>query len=230
MRKGVALIAFTQAWESFSFYGMRALLALYLISELHYSNKGAFALYALYISLVEIGAGLGGYLADRFLGYRGAVLFGGGFIAMGHICMVFSECLPLFFLALGLIITGVTLFKCNLKALLGQIGGRSPEFTWLYMGMNAGGLLATIVCSILAKVYGWDIGFGVAALGMLIGIAIFAWKSPMFKPCDIPVKPPIALTTVCGIASAILFACLLSQFTLTTWLVFPLAGSKDNFC
>lgn len=178
--RAIYLLAFTQAWESFSYYGMRALLVLYLISALKYQEGDAFAIYALYTCLIEFGAFLGGYLADRFIGLKKAVLLGGGLICIGHALLTFADSEWLFFYGLSCIICGAMLFRSNLKAMVGLLyegkdPGREAGFTLLYMGINFGGFAAVIACSYVAEVYGWHAGFGLASLGMVIGMGIFSF-------------------------------------------------------
>lgn len=176
--RAIYLLAFTQAWESFSYYGMRALLVLYLISALQYQEGDAFAIYALYTCLIEFGAFLGGYLADRFIGLKRAVLIGGGLICVGHALLTFADSELLFFYGLSCIICGAMLFRSNLKAMVGSLykgedAGREPGFTLLYMGINFGGFAAVIACSYVADLYGWHAGFGLASLGMMLGMGVF---------------------------------------------------------
>lgn len=178
--RAIYLLAFTQGWESFSYYGMRALLVLYLISALKYQEGDAFAIYALYTCLIEFGAFLGGYLADRFIGIRRAVLVGGGLICIGHALLTFADSEWLFFYGLSSIICGAMLFRSNLKAMVGALyeredPGREAGFTLLYMGINFGGFAAVIACSYVAEVYGWHAGFGLASFGMLLGMGIFSF-------------------------------------------------------
>lgn len=176
--KALFLLAFTQAWESFSYYGMRALLVLYLISEQGYGEKKAFALYALYTCLVEFGAFLGGFCADRFTGLRNAVILGGMAICMGHLALAFADQEPLFFFGLGAIICGAMIFRGNLKALVGALytegdPAREAGFTLFYVGINLGGFSATVACAAVAAIWGWHAGFALAAIGMVIGMLLF---------------------------------------------------------
>lgn len=226
--KGVFLISFTQLWESFSFYGMRSLLVLYLIQELQYGDKNAFLLYALYIALVEVWAAIGGYAADRFLGYRGSVLIGGGFIMLGHLLLTFSDSMPLFFGGLGAIICGSTLFRTNLHALLGLLyekedSRRDRGFTYLYMGINLGGFAASVICGIMAYAYGWHVGFGVAALGMLLGIVVFSFKASVFKSVETKTNPPIVVPILMCALASLAIGVMLSQYQISQIVVFPLA-------
>lgn len=161
-------------WECFSFYGMRVLLVLYMVHELGYSDEKAFGMYALYITLVELGGVFGGIAADRFLGLKRAIVMGGITIALGHIAMALGD---LFLLGLGLIISGTTLFRSNITALLGQFyeendPRRDSGYTLFYTGINIGGFLASLLCGYVGEVYGWHYGFGLAAIGMLSGLIV----------------------------------------------------------
>ncbi len=174
-RRALDLTSFTQMWESFSYFGMRILLVLFLIEQWEYSDQASFTLYALYTALVELGALLGGYYGDKVLGAQRSVLLGGSLICLGHLCLSTSVA---FFLGLGLIVGGSTLFRVNLKALLAaQYRSNSQEkeesFTLLYSAMNLGGLAAALSCGACSQLYGWHAGFSLAAAGMLIGIIVF---------------------------------------------------------
>jgi POT family proton-dependent oligopeptide transporter len=184
--KSAFLLIFTQSWESFSYFGMRVLLVLYLISQLGFSDSQAYATYALYITLIELGAFVGGYIGDRYLGHRPAVLLGGCFILFGHLCMAVSDDL---FLGISAIAFGAALFRANLKALLGmQYGENDPRresgFTLLHTGMNAGGFSAALLCGYVANTYGGHVGFGLAAFGMLIAMGVYCGRSHLFKTSE----------------------------------------------
>lgn len=207
--RAIYLLAFTQGWESFSYYGMRALLVLYLISELKYQEGAAFAIYALYTCLIEFGAFLGGYLADRYMGLRRAVLLGGGLICIGHSLLTFAETEMLFFYGLSCIICGAMLFRSNLKAMVGALYKEDVEreagFTLLYMGINFGGFLAVIACSYVAEVYGWHAGFGLASFGMLLGMGIFSFTHSEEEKTSgsLGYVLPVMLLGLAGIAYAL---------------------------
>ena len=173
--KALPMLFFTEMWERFSYYGMRALLVLYLVNSLHYERKDALALYGLYTSLVYLTPIVGGYLADRYLGSRKAVLIGGITMALGHFAMAFE---PLLHLALGLIIIGNGFFKPNLSTLLGSLyrqndPRRDGGFTIYYMGVNLGAFLAPLVAGTLGEKVGWHYGFAAAGVGMVAGIVQF---------------------------------------------------------
>lgn len=174
--KALYLIASVQMWECFSFYGMRVLLVLYMINILHFSDAQAFGVFALYTGLVELGGIIGGMLADRFLGLRRAISLGGWLIASGHLALAFGSHSSVFFPALALIIVGSSLFSTNLSALLSlyyadEDPRREAGYTLFYAGINLGALLAGILCGFIGEQFGWHFGFGLAAIGMLIGNA-----------------------------------------------------------
>lgn len=173
--KALPMLFLTEMWERFSFYGMRALLVLYLVNALHYERKDALALYGLYTGLVYLTPVIGGYLADRYLGRRKAILIGGLTMALGHFAMVFE---PLLYLALGLLIIGNGFFKPNISTLLGSLyhqndPRRDGGFTIFYMGVNLGAFLAPLVAGTLGEKVGWHYGFAAAGVGMLIGLVQF---------------------------------------------------------
>ena len=174
--KGLSTIFLTEMWERFSYYGMRALLVLYLVDRLDYARGDALEVYATYTALVYLSPILGGYLADRWLGNRRAVLIGALLMSAGHFAMAFE---PLLNLALGLLIAGNGFFKPNLASLVGQLYApddprRDGGFTIYYMGVNLGAFLAPLVCGTLGEKLGWHWGFAAAGVGMLLGLAVFA--------------------------------------------------------
>jgi proton-dependent oligopeptide transporter, POT family len=172
--RALYLLNFVSMWECFSYYGMRALLVLYMVHELEFSDGEAFALYALYTTLVEFGGVLGGVVADRVLGLRRSIFLGGITIALGHTCMALpGNTLP-FYLGLGFIIAGTSLFRSNAAAFLGAFyqesdPRRESGYTLYYTFINIGGFLASLCCGFVGEVYGWHAGFGLAAIGMTAG-------------------------------------------------------------
>ena len=166
---------FTEMWERFSYYGMRALLVLYLVNALGYERADALAVYGTYTALVYLTPILGGYLADRFLGYRKAILIGGLVMAMGHFAMAIPA---LLMPALGLIIIGNGFFKPNISTLVGSLyRERDPRrdggFTLFYIGINLGAFLAPLIAGTLGERIGWHWGFGAAGVGMLLAVLLF---------------------------------------------------------
>ncbi|HEY0505688.1 MAG TPA: peptide MFS transporter [Lysobacter sp.] len=172
---GLAILFLTAMWETFSYFGMRALLVYYMTKQLLIGQQQASLIYGLYTATVYFTPILGGVIADRWLGRRRAVIIGGSIMALGHFLMA-SE--SLFFLALAAIALGNGLF---LPSLPSQIDGlyakndprRGSAYNFYYVGINLGGLLAPLVCGTLGEVYGWHWGFGAAGIGMLGGLLVY---------------------------------------------------------
>ena len=175
--RGLYLLFATEMWERFSYYGMRALLVLYLIKDLGWHPSDSAAAYKWYTSLVYLTPLAGGFLADRVLGLRAAIIIGGVLMTIGHFLMA-SPSLPTFFAALGFLIVGNGFFKPNISTLVGRMyKDKDPRcdggFTVFYMGINAGAAMASIVAGWLRQHYGFHVGFAAAGVGMVIGLAIF---------------------------------------------------------
>lgn len=173
--EALPMLFLTEMWERFSYYGMRALLVIYLVNAQGYERSNALALYATYTGLVYLSPLLGGYLADRYLGKRKAILIGGFTMAFGHFAMAFPALLHL---ALGLIIIGNGFFKPNIGTLLGSLyrendSRRDGGFTFFYMGVNTGAFLAPLIAGTLGEKVGWHYGFAAAGIGMCLGLAQF---------------------------------------------------------
>lgn len=175
--RGLLYLFFAELWERFSFYGMRALLVLYMTKQLLFSDEMSFGIYAAYMSLVYVTPLMGGMLADKILGFRKAIMLGGVLMALGHFFLTFEH--PVFFYSsLALIIVGNGFFKPNISSFVGKLYKkedvrRDAGFTIFYMGVNIGGALAPLVCAWLAELYGWHFGFVLAGIGMLIGLLVF---------------------------------------------------------
>jgi proton-dependent oligopeptide transporter, POT family len=182
------MIFFTEMWERFSYYGMRALLVLYLVNSLGFARANALELYAMYTGLVYLSPIVGGYLADRYLGHRKAILIGGITMALGHFAMAFE---PLLYLALGLLVAGNGFFKPNMATLLGSLyrendPRRDGGFTIYYMGVNLGAFLSPLVAGTLGEKVGWHYGFASAGFGMCFGIAQFLWGQHKLGGAGLP--------------------------------------------
>lgn len=175
--KGLLYLFFAELWERFSFYGMRALLVLYMTKHLLFSDNMSFGIYAAYMSLVYVTPMIGGMVADKIIGFRKAILLGGVLMALGHFVLTFEQ--PIFFYSsLALIIVGNGFFKPNISSLVGKLykegdKRRDAGFTIFYMGINIGGAVAPLLCAWLAEVYGWHYGFVLAGIGMLVGLLVF---------------------------------------------------------
>jgi POT family proton-dependent oligopeptide transporter len=178
---GLFYLFFAELWERFSFYGMRALLTLYMVNnlfrELSNGEEVSIGIYAAYGALVYATPVIGGNMADKFLGYRKSIMLGAVLMALGHFIMAF-ESEFFFFGALGLLIVGNGFFKPNISTMVGSLypdgdKRRDAGFTIFYMGINAGAFLAPLVCGWLGFTYGWHWGFGAAGVGMLAGLIVF---------------------------------------------------------
>jgi proton-dependent oligopeptide transporter, POT family len=176
---GLFTLFFAEMWERFSFYGMRALLILYMGKGfLQYADKDATAVYGAYTALVYMAPFFGGMLADRLLGARRSVVVGGLLMAAGEMLLMIPHSLG-FFTGLALLICGNGFFKPNISTIVGSLYPQgSPKrdggFTIFYMGINLGAAMSPLLCGYIGETLGWWMGFGLAAIGMLIGAAIFA--------------------------------------------------------
>lgn len=175
--KGLFYLFFAELWERFSFYGMRALLVLYMTKKLLYDDTMSFGIFAAYMSLVYFTPIIGGVLADNYLGFRKSIVLGGIMMALGHFFLTIE--LPVFFFgSLALIIVGNGFFKPNISSFVGTLYAqddirRDSGFTIFYMGINIGGAVAPLLCAWLAEMYGWHYGFLLAGIGMLTGLFYF---------------------------------------------------------
>jgi proton-dependent oligopeptide transporter, POT family len=184
----IYLLFLTEMWERFSYYGMRALLVLYLVNSLKFARADALQIYATYTSLVYLTPILGGFLADKWLGRRRAVLIGGIVMAAGHFAMAFE---PMLNYALGMLIIGNGFFKPNIATIVGGLyrendPRRDGGFTIFYMGVNTGAFLAPLVCSSLGEKIGWHYGFAAAGVGMVIGVLTFCWTQTKLGALGFP--------------------------------------------
>ncbi len=177
--RGLATLFFTEMWERFSYYGMRALLILFMTASAAEGGLGfdvaqAGAVYGLYTSAVYMMSLPGGWLADRFLGKRRAVWYGGVLIASGHFSMAVPT-LASFYFGLVLIVLGTGLLKPNISAIVGDLYTasdirRDSGFSIFYMGINLGAFIAPILCGYLGQRVDWHMGFGLAGVGMTLGL------------------------------------------------------------
>ncbi|UCE88363.1 MAG: peptide MFS transporter [Pseudomonadota bacterium] len=185
---GLYTLFFTEMWERFSYYGMRALLVLYLVNALEYPRSDALEVYATYTALVYLTPVLGGYLADRWLGARRAVLVGAILMALGHFAMAAPA---LLYLALGLLVAGNGFFKPNISTMVGALYARDDPrrdsgFTIFYMGINLGAFFSPLVCGTLGEKLGWHYGFAAAGVGMLAGLGVVAWGQRFLGRVGLP--------------------------------------------
>lgn len=177
--RGLSTLFFTEMWERFSYYGMRAILILFMIAPVSEGGLGfdvgvAGAIYGLYTSMVYMTSLPGGWVADRLLGQRRAVLYGGILIASGHFSMAIPS-ITTFYLGLLIIVLGTGLLKPNISVLVGQLyqqgdTRRDAGFSIYYMGINTGAFLSPLVCGYLGQRVNWHLGFAAAGIGMVLGI------------------------------------------------------------
>jgi POT family proton-dependent oligopeptide transporter len=176
--KGLFICFATEMWERFSYYGMRALLILYLTKHWDFSDATSYLIYGAYTSLVYIMPVFGGMLADQILGSKKAVTYGAILLVIGHLGMTIESNEQIFYLSLALIVSGVGFLKPNISTMVGALykegdPRRDSGFTIFYMGINIGAFTATLLCGYLGEKVGWAYGFGAAGIGMLIGLIIF---------------------------------------------------------
>jgi proton-dependent oligopeptide transporter, POT family len=189
--RGLFVLFFAEMWERFSYYGMRALLIFYLTQHWLFSDEASSVIYGAYTALVYITPVLGGYLADRYLGQRKAVLFGAVLLTFGHFLMAFEgsggqndPTINIFWLALSFIIVGSGFLKANISVIVGQLYPRTDvrrdgAYTIFYMGINLGAAIGTLIAGYLGQTYGWAYGFGAAGIGMLLGLIVFVVGKPL---------------------------------------------------
>lgn len=161
-------------WEFFSYYGVRALLILYLTQKLVFSDDHAYALYGSFTALIYVSPIIGGWFADRFIGYKRATYIGCSLIILGHLCLKLSAPMSLFF-GLALLVWGIGFFKSNAICLIGDCYGDDPKekasgFALYYVAGNIGGTIGPILTALAMKYYGYSSAFSIAAFGMSLGI------------------------------------------------------------
>ena len=208
--RGLFVLFYAEMWERFSYYGMRALLVLYLTKFWLFGDGKANLIYGAYTALVYITPVLGGTIADRWLGQRKAVIYGGVLLALGHLFMAVEgmkgvtdplakqadPAINVFWLALALICVGSGFLKANISVIVGQLYRmtdvrRDSAYTIFYMGVNVGAAIGTILVGYLGETIGWSWGFGLAGVGMVLGLIIFMVGKGALQGKG---EPPIVLT------------------------------------
>ncbi len=180
--RGLQTLFFTEMWERFSYYGMRALLVLFMVDAMKHGGMGltdkiATSIYGLYTAAVYLAALPGGWLADRLFGAQKSIWYGGILIATGHFILAIPRD-ETFYLGLAFVVAGTGLLKPNISAVVGELypeGGarRDAGFTVFYMGINLGAALGPLFCSALGEKLNWHYGFGAAGVGMVLGLIQF---------------------------------------------------------
>ena len=194
---GLFVLFFTEMWERFSYYGMRVLLVVFLVEvafDEQWSRGDALALYGIYTGFVYFTPMIGGILADKFLGYRKAVLIGALIMTLGHASMAVETSYS-FYLGMVLLIIGNGLFKPNISSIVGNMYAKNPEmkdgaYTIFYMGINAGAFLGIGLCSYYGEQISYSLGFGLAGIFMLVGLLQFYFTQKIFGNIGLPPSHP----------------------------------------
>ncbi len=242
---GLFVLFFTEMWERFSYYGMRALFVLFLTSTIAnggwaWEREEALQLYGIYTGLVYLTPIIGGYIADRFLGFRNAIIFGALLMTLGHASMA-METVFFFYVGLGLIILGNGLFKPNISSMVGQLYANNPAkkdaaYTIFYMGINSGAFLGILLCGYIGEKVGWSWGFGLAGIFMLFGMLQFMFSKKLFGNIGLATKNQIdtgADTETKAVEDPahvvrdrIIVISILAFFVIFFWMAFEQAGGS----
>ena len=183
---GLMTLFFTEMWERFSYYGMRAFLILYMVHALGFDDKHAGSVYGTYTASAWAAAIVGGIIADRWLGQYRSVLYGGIIIALGHFTLAFHP-LPFFYAGLSLIVIGTGLLKPNVSGIVGSLyepsdARRDAGFSLFYMGINFGAFFGPIIAGLLAQKVDWHLGFACAGVGMTAGLVQYVLGRKHLQP------------------------------------------------
>ncbi len=234
---GLYVLFFTEMWERFSFYGMKALLLFYLTRYHLFSDSDGYLLLGSYAALVYAMPVLGGHIADKYIGFRKAIIFGAILLVLGHIGMAYEGnqatvvdgvvrrdafALQVFYFSLALIVMGVGFLKSNISSIVGELytkndPRRDSGFTIFYMGINMGALLATIICVYLGEEYGWGYGFGAAGIGMFLGLIVFIFGKPYLEGKGEALDPSVINKKKLGIKIEYWIYILASLGTFVVW-------------
>lgn len=235
--KGLFYLFFAELWERFSFYGMRALLTLYMVNEIFKAiaerDTATAIVYASYGSLVYASTVIGGQISDKILGMRASIFLGGILMALGHFVLAIENDLA-FFLALALIVVGNGFFKPNISTFVGALYKegdvrKDSGFTIFYMGINIGGFVAPLLCGWLALEYGYHYGFGLAGIGMMAGL-IFFWsgiKKNVFGDKGMPPSEEVYEKKIIGIPQKTLIPII--AFLFVPVIAYLLASWQQNY-
>jgi proton-dependent oligopeptide transporter, POT family len=242
---GLFVLFFTEMWERFSYYGMRALLVLFLVAGLGeggwaWEREDALELYGWYTGLVYITPIIGGFLADRWLGYRKAVMLGAVLMTLGHASMALESEIS-FYAGLGLLILGNGAFKPNISSIVGGLYPRNSEkrdagYTIFYMGINAGAFLGILLCGYIGEKVGWNYGFGLAGIFMFFGLLQFGFGQKIFgniglspkKALTIPEESKVKEDEIPAnvVRNRLIVIFILAFFTIFFWMAFEQAGGS----
>jgi POT family proton-dependent oligopeptide transporter len=239
---GLFILFFTEMWERFSYYGMRALLVLFLVTALDgggwgWSRENAAILYAWYTGLVYLTPLIGGWIADRFTGFKAAVVMGALLMTLGHASLA-VETVSSFYLGLVLLIIGNGLFKPNISSMVGGLykddTKKDGAYTIFYMGINAGAFLGIMLCGYVGETVGWPYGFGLAGVFMFFGLLQFYFAQSVFgdngakpqKNMEMDVKEATHGHLTGQEKDRLLVIGVFSLFVIVFWWAFEQAGSS----
>ncbi len=243
--KGLTTLFFTEMWERFSYYGMRAILVLYLVAPTEKGGLGfdtvkATALYGMYTGSVYMTSLFGGAIADRFIGAKLAVLIGGIIIALGHFSMALAD-LPFIYTGLVLIVIGTGFLKPNVSTMVGELYDaddhrRDAGFSVFYMGINLGGFIAPLICGYLGQKINWHWGFAAAGVGMTLGLVQYSLNKHRLAEVGNPNKKARQSNGSSNVKEAwtsdelkrIAVIGILFFFSCLFWMAFEQAGSSLN--
>ena len=238
--KQLALLFFTEMWERFSFYGMRALLVLFMVHNLHYADAKANLIYGTYTALVYLMPLFGGIAADKFLGYRKAIILGGILMAAGHLILAIPTEWS-FFAGMAFLISGNGFFKPNISTMVGKLyapddARRDGAFSIFYMGVNIGAAIGGLICGYIGQKINWHYGFGLAGIFMVIGLITFMFGQKSLGEIGLTPKenegkgPEVAMSKQLIVLAASLviipiFIFLFNNYTLMGKIMFPTCGT-----
>lgn len=240
---GLFVLFFTEMWERFSYYGMRALLVIFLISTFdkggwEWTTERAMGLYGTYTMGVYLTPVLGGLIADRLLGYRWAVVIGAFIMTLGHASMAF-ETETFLYIGLGCLIVGNGLFKPNMTSMISNLYKDHPEkkdgaFSLFYMGVNAGAFLGIMLCGYIGEKVSWSWGFGLAGIFMFLGMLQFYFTQNIFgtvgvsakKARELKKEPEVDDTPRNVLVDRLIVVVIFSLFTVFFWAAFEQAGGS----
>ncbi|PQM28195.1 MFS transporter [Sphingopyxis lindanitolerans] len=191
---GLTILFLTQTWEQFSYYGMRAIVVYYMVTDLMMSQAKSSMIFGVYVAFFYLTPMLGGVITDRWLGRRRAIILGGAIMALGHFLLTFE---PFFYAGLAVIVVGNGFFLPAIPAQIGDLyqpgdPRHAGAYNIYYVGINIGGFLAPFVCGTLGELYGWHWGFGAAGVGMLAGLLLYILGGK-YLPAE-PVRQPAVKT------------------------------------
>ncbi len=189
---GLTILFLTQTWEQFSYYGMRAIVVYYMVTDLAMSQAKSSMIFGVYVAFFYLTPMLGGIVTDRWLGRRRAIILGGTIMALGHFLLAFE---PLFYAGLAVIVIGNGFFLPAIPAQIGDLyrpgdPRHAGAYNIYYVGINIGGFLAPFVCGTLGELYGWHWGFGAAGVGMVAGLLVYIFGGRYLPPE--PPRQPVA--------------------------------------